>query len=255
MKVKYTLITALLVSISFLSEAQSKKPIPQGKKKEGKIMISSPVTVLNSPMPSTKFQNEMDSLSYGIGVNIGQNLKQQGMEGLNLDLLKNALNDVFRGNQLAISQDAIMPLLMNSFKKVQEKKFAGNKIEGAKVLAENKKKPGVITLPSGLQYEIMKKGEGAIPKATDKVKVHYHGTTTNGKVFDSSVDRGTPAEFGVTQVIAGWVEALQLMPVGSKWKLTIPENLAYGERGAGENIPPFSTLVFEVEILEIVTAK
>jgi FKBP-type peptidyl-prolyl cis-trans isomerase FklB len=126
------------------------------------------------------------------------------------------------------------------------------KTNGEQFLAENAKKKGITVTPSGLQYEIMKKGNGPKPVATDKVKVHYHGTLIDGTVFDSSVERGDPAEFGVTQVIQGWVEALQLMPVGSKWKLYIPQELAYGGRAAGEKIKPFSALVFEVELIAIV---
>ena len=134
---------------------------------------------------------------------------------------------------------------------MEAKKFGGNIEEGKKFLEANAKRPGVVTLPSGLQYEIMKAGNGPVPKSTDRVKVHYTGTLINGQVFDSSVQRGEPAVFGVTQVIQGWVEALQLMPVGSKWKLAIPYSLAYGERGAGRDIGPFSTLIFEVELLGI----
>jgi FKBP-type peptidyl-prolyl cis-trans isomerase FklB len=196
-------------------------------------------------------KTDMDSLSYAIGMNIGQSLKQQGLENIDLNLMKAAMGDVMKGSTTLFTQEQAMPVIMGSMKKMSEKKFAGVKLEGAKFCQENAKKEGVTVLPSGLQYSIMKKGEGEIPKATDKVNVHYHGTLMNGKVFDSSVDRGTPATFGVTQVIAGWVEALQLMPVGSKWKLVIPSDLAYGDRGAGENIPPFSTLIFEVELLGI----
>jgi FKBP-type peptidyl-prolyl cis-trans isomerase FklB len=123
---------------------------------------------------------------------------------------------------------------------------------GEAFLAENKKKPGVVTLPSGLQYTIMKKGDGPIPAAADTVRCHYHGTLIDGSVFDSSVERGQPAEFPVSGVIQGWVEALQLMPVGSKWKLFIPSNLAYGDNQMGPKIAPGSTLIFEVELLEIV---
>ena len=126
------------------------------------------------------------------------------------------------------------------------------KEEGVLFLIENAKRAEVTTLPSGLQYEILTKGNGDTPKSTDNVKVHYHGTLINGTVFDSSVNRGEPATFGVTQVISGWVEALQLMSVGSKWKLYIPSNLAYGERGAGGSIPPHTTLIFEVELLDII---
>jgi FKBP-type peptidyl-prolyl cis-trans isomerase FklB len=246
---------AFFIASSFTTLAQNpkagpKKPLPAKASTTAKskvIAVGTP-KVVNGPV---SIKTENDSLSYAIGVNIGQSLKQQGLESIDLNLLKAAMADVMAGSELKISADQCMPVIMNSMKRVQEKKYAPIKAEGEKFLTENAKKEGVVKLPSGLQYSIMKKGEGEIPKATDKVNVHYHGTLINGNIFDSSVDRGTPAQFGVTQVIAGWVEALQLMPVGSKWKLFIPSNLAYGERGAGENIPPFSTLIFEVELLSI----
>ncbi len=138
------------------------------------------------------------------------------------------------------------------FMKLQQEKLENNKKAGEEFLNINKGRAGVVALPSGLQYQVLEMGEGDKPKATDKVKCHYHGTLINGTVFDSSVERGQPAVFGVNQVIAGWVEALQLMPVGSKWRLFIPSELAYGENGAGESIEPNSTLIFDVELLEIV---
>jgi FKBP-type peptidyl-prolyl cis-trans isomerase FklB len=142
--------------------------------------------------------------------------------------------------------------ISNYFQKAMEEKGAVVRVEGEKFLEENKKKAGVTTTASGLQYEVIKTGDGPKPTATDKVKTHYHGTLTNGTVFDSSVDRGEPVEFPVNGVIKGWTEALQLMPVGSKWKLFVPYSLAYGERAAGPQIPAYSAFVFEVELLEIV---
>lgn len=135
---------------------------------------------------------------------------------------------------------------------MQSKQFEANIKAGQDFLAENAKREGVVTLESGLQYEVVNEGSGAKPTAADNVKCHYHGTLLDGKVFDSSVQRGEPAVFPVNGVIAGWVEALQLMPLGSKWKLFVPSNLAYGEQGAGQDIPPHTTLIFEVELLEIV---
>lgn len=243
------LTTALSLSVFFV-HAQGKKPVKAGPKKPVPGKVTNPTAKANMP-GGKQIITENDSLSYAIGVNIGQSFKQQGLDGLDLNLMSAAIRDVVAGNPTRISAEQCMPVIMNSMKKMQEKKYAPLKAEGEKYLAENKTKTGVITTESGLQYEVLKKGEGEIPKSTDRVKVHYHGTTIDGKVFDSSVDRGEPATFGVTQVIQGWVEALQLMPVGSKWKLTIPQNLAYGERGAGENIPPFATLIFEVELLGI----
>jgi FKBP-type peptidyl-prolyl cis-trans isomerase FklB len=251
MTLKSTIAIVLISTISFGLSAQvkkggAKKPLPSQASSQAKSKV---VSVM--PAASGNLKNDADSLSYSIGVNIGQSLKSQGMENLDLEVLKAAMNDVMKGNTLKISAENCMPVIMASMNKAKAKKFGPVKAEGEKFLAENKKKADVITLPSGLQYTILKKGEGELPKAEDKVKVHYHGTLINGQIFDSSVDRGTPATFGVTQVITGWVEALQLMPVGSKWKLFIPAALAYGERGAGENIPPFSTLIFDVELLGI----
>ena len=259
MTLKSALSIALFTVISLNISAQNKKtgpkkPMPRQSPVEVKSKV---ISVVNSKGTSgpISLRSDNDSLSYAIGVNIGQSLKQQGMDGINLELLKTAMGDVLAGNATQISADQCMPVIMASMKKVQEKKFAPVKSEGESFLVANAKKDSVVVLPSGLQYKILTKGTGEIPKASDKVNVHYHGTLMNGNVFDSSVNRGTPATFGVTHVIAGWVEALQLMPVGSKWKLFIPQALAYGERGAGENIPPFSTLIFDVELLSIDKAE
>ncbi len=251
MNLKSTFTIVFISLISFGVTAQTKGPKKPMPKQATTTAKSKVITVGTPNSGAISIKTDNDSLSYAIGVNIGQSLKQQGLEGIDLNLLKSAMNDILKGNTLMISAEQCMPVIMASMKKVQEKKFAPVKAEGEKFMTENGKKEGVTSLPSGLQYTIMKKGEGELPKASDKVNVHYHGTLLNGNVFDSSVDRGSPASFGVTQVIAGWVEALQLMPVGSKWKLFIPSALAYGERGAGENIPPFSTLIFEVELLSI----
>ena len=142
-------------------------------------------------------------------------------------------------------------LVNNHLAELKEKKAQAVKGDGEKFLEENKKREGVVTLTSGLQYQILKAGTGEKPLATDKVTTHYHGTFLDGKVFDSSVDRGQPAQFPVNRVIPGWTEALQLMPVGSKWKLWIPYNLAYGEKGYPPKIPPYSALIFEVELISI----
>ena len=154
--------------------------------------------------------------------------------------------------QPAITYDEAKEVINEYFIKLQKEKMEINKKAGEEFLHINKGRAGVVELPSGLQYQVLKQGNGAKPSVTDKVKCHYHGTLINGTVFDSSVQRGQPAVFGVNQVIPGWVEALQLMPVGSKWRLFIPSNLAYGEHGAGEMIEPNSTLIFDVELLDIV---
>jgi FKBP-type peptidyl-prolyl cis-trans isomerase FklB len=200
---------------------------------------------------SINAQQKMDSLSYSLGVLVAQNLKGQ-FENLDATAMAAAIDDVLGDKDLKIDVNAANQNVQ-AYLTAEEAKKSGPAIEeGKKFLEANGKREGVVTLPSGLQYEVMTKGEGAIPASSDKVKVHYHGMLLDGTVFDSSVDRGQPAEFGVTQVIAGWVEALQLMPTGSKWKLFIPSDLAYGPRGAGGKIGPFATLIFEVELLDIV---
>jgi len=194
----------------------------------------------------------MDKISYALGLSIGNNFKSAGINKLDIEAFKKAVEDVINGTEPSMPYDEAKGILNDYFSKLQTEKFEINKKAGEEFLSINKNKPGVVTLPSGLQYQILKKGEGKTPKATDQVQCHYHGTLIDGTVFDSSVERGQPATFGVNQVIPGWVEALQLMPVGSKWRLFIPYNLAYGERGAGEMIEPYSTLIFDVEILDIV---
>ena len=194
----------------------------------------------------------MQKISYALGLSLGNNLKNNGIEELDYQTLAKGIQDVFEAKQLEMTEEEAQSVLNDFFQAQQTKAEGKAKEEGVLFLIENAKRAEVTTLSSGLQYEILTAGNGAMPKSTDNVKVHYHGTLINGAVFDSSVNRGEPATFGVTQVISGWVEALQLMPVGSKWKLYIPSNLAYGERGAGGAIPPHTTLIFEVELLEIV---
>lgn len=193
----------------------------------------------------------MDKFSYAIGLGIGQNLLSMGAKGIVVDDFAQAIKDVLDGNSTAISHKEAREIVNKYFEEMEAKINATNIEQGKVFLEENKKRAGVITLPSGLQYEIIKEGTGKKAKATDRVKCHYEGTLIDGTLFDSSVKRGQPAVFGVNQVIPGWVEALQLMPEGSKWKLYIPSELAYGAQGAGEMIPPHSTLVFEVELIEV----
>lgn len=197
----------------------------------------------------------MDKTSYAVGLSFGQHLAQGKIKGLDYQSFAKGVEAMCEGKQPEIDLKEAQELLNKFFAKLEEEskaQFAQVREAGEKFLAENAKRANVVTLPSGLQYEIITEAIGQKPVATDKVKVHYHGTLIDGTVFDSSVRRGEPATFGVTQVIQGWVEALQLMPVGSKWKLYIPYDLAYGEHGAGQMIAPFSALIFEVELLEIV---
>ncbi len=193
----------------------------------------------------------MDKFSYAIGLGIGQNLKGMGATNINLNDFAQAIKDVIEENQTAISHKEAQTIVNDYFQKLEKQINQVNIQEGKDFLEENKKNPNIITLPSGLQYEIIKEGNGKKPKASEKVKCHYEGTLINGTLFDSSIKRGEPAIFGVSQVIPGWVEALQLMKEGSKWRLFIPSELAYGAQGAGDMIPPHSTLIFEVELIEV----
>ena len=197
-------------------------------------------------------EKNMDKISYALGLSIGNNFLTSGVNNLKVDDFIKGMNDVLSDKAPEISYDEAKEIINDYFMKLQEEQVKLNKTAGEEFLRINKERTGVITLPSGLQYEILKKGTGAKPKASDKVKCHYHGTLINGTVFDSSVQRGEPAIFGVSQVIQGWVEALQLMEKGAKWKLFIPSEMAYGKRGAGDIIGPDSALIFEVELLDIV---
>ena len=206
-------------------------------------------------MSELKLTTDETRVSYGIGRQLGDQLRENPPPGVNLLAIVAGLSDAFNGTPSRVSQED----LSASFKVIREVMQAQAKAQaeaaaaaGVAFLAENAKKAGVTVLESGLQYEVLTAGEGAKPSADDNVRTHYHGTLIDGTVFDSSVARGEPAEFPVNGVIPGWIEALTLMPVGSKWELTIPHNLAYGERGAGASIPPFSTLIFEVELLDII---
>jgi FKBP-type peptidyl-prolyl cis-trans isomerase FklB len=192
-----------------------------------------------------------DSLSYAIGLSLANFYKQQGITNISTALVVRAVNDV-KNNRPLLNDQQAQNCISGYMQKAQTEKASGNIKIGQEFLAANKKKPGVVTTASGLQYLIMKTGTGSRPALTDMVRVHYHGTLIDGKVFDSSVERGQPIELNVNGVIPGWTEALQLMPVGSKWKLFIPANLAYGDRQAGPMITPGSTLIFDVELLDIV---
>ncbi|MDH2924812.1 FKBP-type peptidyl-prolyl cis-trans isomerase FklB [Nicoletella semolina] len=191
---------------------------------------------------------------YGIGLQIGEQLLSSGLD-IEPNAVAKGLLDVLNQNPPALDIQVVsqaLQTLQQRAETAQREAFKALETEGKAFLAENKKHPNVVETDSGLQYEILTQGTGKVPTKSDKVRVHYTGSLIDGTVFDSSVKRGNPAEFPVTGVIAGWIEALTLMPVGSKWRLTIPHNLAYGERGAGASIPPFSTLIFEVELLDIV---
>ncbi len=193
----------------------------------------------------------MDKLSYALGLSMGHNFLGSGIKELHVEDFAKGVEAVYKQETPAISFDEAKQIINDFFTNLQNEVAEANKRAGEEFLAENAKRPEVVTLPSGLQYEVLTEGKGRTPKATDRVQCHYHGTMIDGQVFDSSVQRGTPAVFGVNQVIPGWVEALQLMPEGSRWKLYIPSQLAYGEQGAGGSIPANATLIFEVELIKI----
>lgn len=204
---------------------------------------------------SEQFSSGPQKASYGIGLQLGEQLAANPFEGLDANAVAAGVIDVIQGNEPQVDREAIndaFAVLRQEIEAKQAEAHKGNVEAGENFLAENAKKDGVTVLESGLQYEVLTEGSGDKPSKESTVRTHYHGTLIDGTVFDSSVDRGEPAEFPVGGVIAGWTEALQLMATGSKWRLTIPHNLAYGERGAGGAIGPFSTLVFDVELLEIV---
>ena len=206
-------------------------------------------------MTTPAFDSVEAQASYGIGLQIGQQLSESGLEGLLPEALLAGLTDALEGNTPVVPVDVVHRALREVHERadaVRQERQKELAVEGQKYLEANAQKEGVNSTESGLQFRVLTQGEGSIPARTDHVRVHYTGKLVDGTVFDSSVQRGEPAEFPVNGVIAGWIEALTLMPVGSKWELTIPYSLAYGERGAGASIPPFSTLVFEVELLDIV---
>ncbi len=216
------------------------------------LFITTLFTMLgNQEVLAQKNFSKMDSVSYSVGVLFANNLKQQGLSEVDLNLLMSGLQEAMKDNT-KITLEAANQMVNAYISGKREKEMNMNLEAGKQFLVENATKEGVVVLESGLQYKILQAGDGQVPTANDRVTVHYHGTLIDGTVFDSSIQRGEPATFGVTQVIQGWVEALQLMPKGSKWRLFIPANLAYGSRSAGPMIKPNSALIFDVELLDIV---
>lgn len=193
----------------------------------------------------------LDSASYAFGLSMATSLKGSGLKTLNYELMVKGLKDAFSGQTPLMTQEASQKAIESLFKNVSQSKFSANITEGANFLANNKKNPGVKTTASGLQYQVITPGNGAKPAVTDTVLVNYKGTLLNGKQFDSSYDRNEPLSLSLDRVIPGWTEGMQLMSPGAKYKFFIPYNLAYGERGAGQDIPPYSTLIFEIELLKV----
>lgn len=222
-------------------------------KKTTVIIVLSAIIFNANNVFGQKLKTFEDSISYALGTTMAKQLKPANLEQdfLNYKILMKGFVAAYEEEELKIDIEASAQMLQSFFQKLQEKSSKENKDEGKKFLEENKKREGVVTTESGLQYEILKRGTGSSPKATDKVTVHYTGKLIDGTVFDSSVERGEPVSFELNKVIPGWTEALQLMKVGGKWKLYIPYNLGYGDRAVSDLITPYSTLIFEVELLGI----
>jgi FKBP-type peptidyl-prolyl cis-trans isomerase FklB len=231
-----------LCSVAALAQT-SKKPVAAKKT----------TTAKSTPKPIAKpvFKSTLDSASYSFGITMASNMKKDGLNAINYDLMMQGMKDAFNDKPFALTTQGSQSAINNLFVTLSKKKFGPAIAEGTAFLENNKKQPGVQVTASGLQYQVITKGTGIMPKATDSVLVHYKGTLLNGKQFDSSYDRNEPISFLLNGVIAGWTEGVQLMPAGSKYKFFIPYNLAYGERGAGQDIPPYSTLVFEIELLKV----
>jgi len=240
------------IAIALLLPLCSVAALAQTSKKPG-FAIKKTTTPKSIQKSAAKpvFNSTLDSASYSFGVTMASNMKKDGLNTLNYDLFVQGLKDAFNDKPFALQREGSQAAINNLFTSLSKKKFGPAIAEGTAFLENNKKQPGVQVTASGLQYQVITKGTGIMPKATDSVLVHYKGTLLNGKQFDSSYDRKEPISFPLDGVIPGWTEGVQLMPAGSKYKFFIPYNLAYGERGAGQDIPPYSTLVFEIELLKV----
>lgn len=243
---KYRILLACVL-LSVIANAQTKSTT--------KKTTSKPATSTKAAAPKTTapgLRNALDSFSYAMGMSLGNFCNQQGIKSVNTSMVLKGLGDGSKAGQALFTDQQANQIINAYVRRGAVEKAAAVKAEGEKFLADNAKKPGVVTLASGLQYVVLKAGgtDTSRPKITDSVKVHYHGTLLNGFIFDSSVDRGQPIKFPLNEVITGWIEAIQLMTPGSKWRLFIPSQLGYGDTGSGP-IPGGSTLIFDVELLEI----
>lgn len=247
---RYILIVLLLMSQ--LVSAQSKKELKAevSKLKAEVESLSTELDAFKNP-PKTELNNEHLKASYGLGILMGSNLKKQGSDSLIVEVLNEGMRDALKDLPKQMNEEEAMAIVQPYMNRAMEREIEALKKEGVDFLAANKTKEGVKVTESGLQYRVLSAGTGKMPTAASNVTVHYTGKLIDGTVFDSSVERGEPATFGVSQVISGWTEALQLMHVGDKWELYIPYELGYGDRGAGAQIPPFSTLIFEVELISV----
>lgn len=250
---KKIFLIALASSVAFTVNAQTKAKTTAATKK------AAPVKKSTTPAKPQVFKNKLDSASYAFGLAMASNLKSGGLETLNYELLNKGMKDAFTKGSTPLMTEQVSQQAINSLfeslagvREANEKKKFGPAIaEGEAFLAQNKTKAGVKTTASGLQYEVLTEGTGVQPKTTDQVTVHYKGMLLNGKEFDSSYKRGQPTSFGLNQVIPGWTEGVALMKEGGKYRFYIPYQLAYGARGAGQDIPPYSTLIFEVELIKV----
>lgn len=234
-----SLIATILVLFSFTTDLNAQKKKKKGKRSEA-VAPAQPIMV-----------NELDSISYALGMGVAKNLQSSGLDTINMKAFDEGFGQVFKDDTTLISEEDVQLLLSTYFQGLANKQKERFIKEGTDFLALNKLRPEVDTTASGLQYEVIVKGEGPNPTATSEVTVHYTGKLLDGTVFDSSVERGEPISFNLGQVIPGWTEGLQLMQPGAKYILYIPSDLAYGEKGAGADIPPYSTLIFEVELIAI----
>ena len=257
-----TFLTSSTLAIVLLASVFAQQTPAKTAPQSASAATKKTTTAKRRPAPAAKpkaiaLSTQQDKISYAIGMNMAKTLQRQSLQ-VEPDVLVKGLKDVLAGNKPLLSDDeamATLTALQNDMRTKQQEKAQqlglANKKEGEDFLAANKSKEGVVALPSGLQYKVLKEGSGPKPTATDSVVCNYRGTLINGTEFDSSYKRGEPATFSVNRVIKGWTEALQLMPVGSKWQLFVPSDLAYGQRGAGADIGPNATLIFEVELLSI----
>ncbi|GAB1446741.1 FKBP-type peptidyl-prolyl cis-trans isomerase [Flammeovirgaceae bacterium] len=247
---RYILIVLLLMCQ--LVSAQSKKELKAevSKLKAEVESLSTELDGFKNP-PKTELNNEHLKASYGLGILMGSNLKKQGSDSLIVEVLNEGMRDALKDLPKQMNEEEAMAIVQPYMNRAMEREIEALKKEGVDFLAANKTKEGVKVTASGLQYKVLSAGTGKMPTAASNVTVHYTGKLIDGTVFDSSVERGDPATFGVSQVISGWTEALQLMHEGDKWELYIPSELGYGDRGAGAQIPPFATLIFEVELIKV----
>lgn len=244
-----TITFCLFLMASFTVLAQSKKELRADVEK-----LKAEIEELKKPK-GVDLENKDKKAGYALGVVIASNIQEQGMDSIDLEAIIVAFEDIFLGQELKIEKEEAAGIVQVYVEEAMQRKTAQLEVEAAEYLKQNKLKEGILETESGIQYRVLKEGTGKMPQETDNVTVHYVGKLTDGTVFDSSVERGEPATFGVNQVIPGWTEALQLMKEGAKYELFIPYDLAYGERGAGGQIPPYATLIFEVELLEVNEAE